>query len=327
MPAPALSPLRRDYDLLVRKDPFNGPIPEEPDRPFKIGKISDVKVKTDREHEPIKVSVTGDGSIGAKVTAIASGSLYAEGALKVNEKTHAIELPKTSATDGTATISVIATSADGSVTEKTSFKVTVEEVPDTRIDVSAAIILTGTSPRSDGTAWARIYDNASRLRYTIEATPKGVGVVKEFKNAAALPWRKDRDYDHPDGVLAISDEDTKTNRTFRVLAVDIDGLIVVDLKPDGSAPEKAKGPPGKGGKGPWPPGPPGGKGPPRQGHGNPLAAIGGNMIVAVPTPKFYRWPVGHSLDALRPLSDDEVQKVQKAVEMSGPVFDVAIIGP
>ncbi len=108
--------------------------------------------------------------------------------------------------------------------------------------------------------------------------------------------------------------------------MDIDGLIVADLKPDSWALDKPK-EVGKGdrpGKGP-PPGP--GKGPPKQGHANPLAVIGGNMIAAVPPPKFYRWPVGQSLKAIRPLTDDEVIKVRKAVEASGPALDVAITAP
>jgi hypothetical protein len=324
--APALSPLRRDYDWLVRKDPFNGPIKEKALEAFKLDKISDVEVRTDEKHDPVKVKVSGDGSDGSTVTAqVMDGTLYAEGALKVDEKKHTIELPKTSATAGSTTISVIAISADRSETVKTSFKVSVKEKPDIRDDVSGAIILTGTTPRSDGTAWARIFDNANRLRYTVEATPRGVSVLKEFKNAASLPWKKDPDYDHPAGVLAISDEETKTRRTFRVLAVDIDGLIVVDLKPGETPPEKGKdrdrgkgGWPPPGGKG-WPP-----KGPPKQGHANPLAVLGGNMATAIAIPKYYRWPVGQSLLTLKPLSDDEAKKVQAAVDASGPVFGVAI---
>ncbi len=149
-----------------------------------------MKVKPDKEHDPIPVKVKGEGSIGAKVTAIASGSLYAEGALKFDPKTKAIELPKTSAYEGTATISVIATSADGTQTDKKSFKVSVDDNIKDKEDHSGVIILTGAASRSDGTAWARIFNNANLQRYTIEATPTGVSVLKEYKRAISSPGRK-----------------------------------------------------------------------------------------------------------------------------------------
>ena len=322
---PVLAANPRDYNLIVQKDPFHGPLPPEKEpEPFKLLSLKDVKVKPEKTPDPVKVYLTGEGAVGAKVTAIAAGSLFAEGALKVeskpDSKTHTIELPSTSASEGTATISVIATSADGSKIEKASFKVSLEEVVEVKRepgeDISASIILTGAAPRSDGTAWARIFDNANRLRYTIEATPKGVTVLKEYKRAATLPWRKDVDHDHPAGVLVISDEETRTHRTFRVVAVDIEGLIVADLKPEGAA-EKPKAPPGKG---VWPP-----RDKPKPAPANPLAAIGGNMSVAVQPPKFYRWPVGQSLKSLKALSDEDARKIQKAVGASGPVFDVSSV--
>jgi hypothetical protein len=107
-----------------------------------------------------------------------------------------------------------------------------------------------------------------------------------------------------------------------VIAIDSEGLILADLKPDGSTAEKPKAP----GKGGWPP-PGGGKGgPPKQGKGNPLAAIGGNMIVAISPPKFYRWSVGTSLAGLKLLTDTEAKKVQKEVEERGPVLDAVSVG-
>lgn len=324
-----LAPNRRDYDLLVLKDPFNGPLVKEKEPPppaaFKLSKISDVKVDTDKKPNPVRVSLSGKGSNGAKFTAIAAGDLYPEGALKVDVKEYTIELPATASTSGTATISVIATSADGTDTDKTTFKVTVREIEapppaKPKEDVSTAIILTGTVPRSDGTAWARIFDNANRLRYTIDADAKGATVVKEYKKAATLPWRKDPDYDQPKGVLVISDDETSTNRTFRIIAIDIDGLIVADLKPDGAtAPAPAKG------KGGWPGGgwPPKGGAAPKQGAANPLAALGGNMIVAVKKPVLYRWPVGQSLATIKVISESEAKKIMQTADANGPVFDVA----
>jgi hypothetical protein len=319
---PTLTTLNRDYDLIVRKDPFHGPLIDTPPPPFKLAALRDVKVKPDEKHDPIKVTVSGDGSVGATVTAVVSGSLYAEGALPVEK--NAIHLPRTSATEGTATVTVIATSGDGVKTEKASFKVSVAE-PDKatkaepKEDISGVIILTGTAPRSDGTAWAQVFDNANRLRYTIEAKPTGVHVMKEW---FTRQWKKDTDYDHPPGVLAISDDDTGTKRTFRVIAVDIDGLIVADLKPDGAGHEHPKARPGGG-----PPrgGFPGGT--TKQGHANPLAAVGGNMIAAIPPVKYYRWPVGQPLKDIKLLKEDEAKKIQKLVEAAGPVFDVATVVP
>lgn len=321
---------RRDYDLMVLKDPFNGPLPPpvDPVKPpaFKLSKISDVRVKTDEKPNPVRVSLSGKGSNGAKFTAIAAGDLYPEGALKVDVKEYTIELPATASTSGSATISVIATSADGTDTDKTTFKVTIREEapkPETKPkeDISTAIILTGTVPRSDGTAWARIFDNANRLRYTIDADAKGATVLKEYKKAATLPWKKDVDHDFPKGILVISDDETSTNRTFKIVAIDIDGLIVADMKPDGASAAPAKAP----GKGAWPPGggwPPKG-GAPKQGAANPLAALGGNMIVAIKKPVLYRWQVGQSLATIKVISDDEAKKILKAADTSGPVFDVA----
>lgn len=321
---PVLAKPERDYSLIVLKDPFCGPLPPPPPpSPFKLDKINDVKIVTDEKPKPIKVSVQGDGSFGARITAIASGTLFAEGALKIDPKTNAIELPTTSATEGTSTISVIATSADGQKTEKTTFKVTVigseEQGPngpkkvDDREDISPFIILIGTAPRSDGTAWARVKDNANRLRYEIEAKPKGVSIVKEWSPSVDR-WKKDLDYDQPPGVLYISDDNTKTKRTFKVVAVDTEGLILVDLKPDAHAtvPPKGKGRPGKVGHGPA-----------REGHDDPLAALGGNMVVAVPKPKLYRWEVGQTLAKLREIPEDDAKKILRIAEATGPVFDVA----
>ncbi len=322
---PILSPVNRNYDLIVRKDPFNGPLIDvapPTETPLKIAKISDVKIKPDEKHNPVKYSLSGKGANTATVTALAAGTLFAEGALKVDPKGYAIELPTTSASEGTETITVIATSADGTQTDKTTFKVSVEyHTPEVKPgeDISQFIILIGSTPRSDGTAWARVKDNANKLRYEIEAKPRGVTIIKEWSPAADR-WRKDLDYDHPPGILAISDEVTKTNRFFKVIAVDSDGLIIADLRPDGSAPSKTPGKGGQPGKGPAAPS----KGA-KQGSASPLAALGGNRIVAVSKPRYYRWPVGQPLAKIQELNEDEAKKILKVADASGPVFDVTAI--
>ena len=315
---PILATNPRDYSLIVMKDPFNGPLPPPPPLPkFTLAKIGDTKIETDKAPAPVKVLVTGEGSQGAKITAIASGTLFAEGALKVDPKTFAIELPKTSATEGTATIAVIATSADGTKTEKTSFKVSLEdpkvvEVPKGE-DLSAVIILIGITPRSDGTAWARIVDNANRHRYQIDATPKSITVRKEWTYGPDRPWKTDTDHDKlPAGVMELP-ETTKTTRTFKLIAVNGDGLVLADIKPGGAPrPEAMKGPPG----------PP----KPVKQPANPLAAVGGNMAVAVSPPKYYRWSVGQPLSGIKLIPDAEIKQILKTAEAIGPVFDVAV-GP
>lgn len=316
---PILATAPRDYSLIVRKDPFNGPLVDPPKVPFQLAKISDVKVETDKSSWPVKVAVTGEGALGAKVTAIASGTLFAEGALKVDPKTFAIELPKTSATEGSATVSVIATSADGSKTEKTSFKVSLAEAPpppviDAGEDLSKVILLIGITPRSDGTAWARIVDNAHRYRYQIDATPKSISVRKEWTYGPDRPWRTDTDHDKlPAGVMELN-ASTKMTRTFKLIAVTGDGLVLADIKPGGAAkPEGMM----MGGPAPRP----------AKQHANPLAALGGNMIVAVAPPKYYRWAVGQPLAEIKLLPDSEVKQILKTAATNGPVFDVAVGGP
>jgi hypothetical protein len=314
---PALSPVGRDYRLMVQKDPFHGPLPIETPptpKPLKLATIRDVKVKSGEKSSPVRVSMTGDGANTATFTAIAAGNLFAEGALKVDPKNYAIELPTVEASEGTATITVIATTADGKSTDKTTFKVSLEEVvvaaPTPKEDISPYVVLIGATPRSDGTAWARVKDNANRLRYEIEAKPKGVTVVKEW---FVLEWKKDRDYEEAPGVLHITADGTSTNRTFKVVAIDAEGIIVSDLKPEGAAPAPSR-PKGPG----WPP-----KGQPKQGPGSPLAALGGNPIVAIPRPKMYRWEVGQPLSKLQEIPEEDARKILKQVEESGPVFDVA----
>jgi hypothetical protein len=64
--------------------------------------------------------------------------------------------------------------------------------------------------------------------------------------------------------------------------------------------------------------------PVKQGPGNPLAAIGGNMIGNVPSaPKYYRWVVGQSLATIKQVPDDEAKKLIKQAEATGPILNVA----
>ncbi len=304
----------RDYSLIVLKDPFNGPLAPPP--PFKLSSIRDVKVVQDERPSPVKVSVSGEGAQGTKVTATASGKVFAEGALKVDPKTLAIELPKTSASEGTETVSVVAVSADGKV-EKTSFKVTVEAakvVEDRRPEVDGAIILTMVTFRSDGTASAAIRDAANRQRYEIEVNGKKVLVSKFYY----IKDKKKEDDTDAHGVLTISDDNSKTKRTFKIVAVENDALVLEDQKPTAAAKPKS-GPtnwPGKGGA------------PAKPSATNPISAIAGNMAAGVaPAPsKLYRWTVGQSLLTIVQLPDNEAKRLLKQAADNGPMAEVAAIG-
>ncbi len=320
---PILSTKPRDYSLIVLKDPFNGPLPQPPS--FKLHQPKDVKVVQDEKPTTVKIAVSGEGSVGAKVVVQiegAPGGPFAPGALKVDPKTLAIEIPKTSASEGSATVSVIATSVEGK-TEKTSFTVfvgpkppppeIVEKPPPVKPDVDTAIILTMVTFRSDGTASAAIRDAANRQRYEIEVTGKKVTVSKFYYIKDKKKEESDPD---PNGVLAISDDNSATRRTFKVVGVDGDGLILQDQKPAAAKP--AAPPKGFG----WPPK---GGGPPKQGPAAPLAAIAGNMTngVTLAPGKVYRWTVGQSLATIKELTDSEATKVLKQSADTGPMFEVA----
>lgn len=328
---PVLATKTRDYSLLALKDPFNGPLPPPP--AFKLSPIKDVTVKQD-DSKPatVTVKVSGEGATGAKLRAVASGGLFPEGELKVDNKWLTIELPKTSLEEGTAKVDVFATSADGK-TAQTSFKVAVEKkvISDTKPtvvkdDVSGAIILTMVTYRTDGTASAAIRDGASRQRYEVEVEGKKVTVGKYYY----IKDKKKEDEIDKNGIINISDDNSGTKRTFKVIAVDAEGLIVEDQKPGGAPKKDAPKPRGPGGGGPKGPG----GWPPKQGPAAPVAAVAGNMasdvaVAEAAKPRLYRWTVGQSLatmDKEGELTEDEAKKVLKQAADNGPMLDVAATG-
>lgn len=326
-PPPAPNP-DRDLSLVVLRDPFSGPLPPPP--PFKIAKIDDLKLKPEEKPKPVKVALSGDGATGAKVTAEVGGKLFAAGALKVDPRTNAIELPAlpTMTEDlakATATVYVSATNTEGK-TEKTSFKVSVADLPKetepeeppakATEDISGVILLVAVVQGSDGTAWARVTDNANRTRYDVNVKGGKLEVKKEYVLSAKAGWRSDLDHEAPDGAMHISDKFSTTDRLLKVVGVEGNSLIVADLQPKGPKPAaKAAPDKGKGGR------PPVG-GAPKQGRGEPLAVVGGNVVVAVPlpqTPKYYRWVVGQPLSGLKPLSEQEQTDVLRRAA-TGPVL-------
>jgi hypothetical protein len=195
-------------------------------------------------------------------------------------------------------------------------------------DISNSIILGGVVPGSDRTAFATIRDSYNPFNYVIEATAKGITVQKFYfvgKNK-----KRDTEYPHND-MLVISDGGVSiTNRTFKVVEVDVEGLILVDLtppaKPDAKAEAKgtrAEAPmPRPGQPGRTPPASPPGRGPalaaPLAGVVGAAAASGGQ-----PPSRVYRWAVGKPLKALTEIPQAEAEKVLERVATEGPVRLVA----
>jgi hypothetical protein len=171
------------------------------------------------------------------------------------------------------------------------------------------------STGSDGTAKAIVKDGANPYKYEIDATGKGITVTKWWQ-LTAKTWKKDLDYEHPPGVLAISDGDaTATRRTFKVIAIEHDAIIVCEL----TRPDPPKGP----SKMPMMPGKGGGRvlggASPRQGPGDPLAAVGSNLAIAIGQPVYYRWSSGKSLKELVKLKPEDVKTILNRVKAEGPV--------
>jgi hypothetical protein len=208
-------------------------------------------------------------------------------------------------------------------------KVAVEAPRKEKEDISQSIVLGGVVPASDRTAYATIRDSYNPFNYVIDAGPKGITVQKFFfagKNKKLDPTYPGKD------MLVISDDGVSaTSRTFRVIEVDADGLILLDLTPPSKAEPKveAKGPPraeapmprpgGPGRPGPGGPRPPGGPA-----VSAPLAGVvGAAAATATPPPRVYRWANGKPLRALTEIPSAEAQKILERVAAEGPVRLVA----
>ncbi|MBY0457283.1 MAG: hypothetical protein K2V38_08105, partial [Gemmataceae bacterium] len=333
---PVLAARPRDYSLMVRKDPFNGPLKDvivikPKDDELKFEQPKDLVVKQNEKPSPVRLWLDGPGADKVKIRAVAAGTLYPEGELTVDERGQKIELPMTSAAEGNATVTVSVTPPDGGEPIKREFKVSVEATIDSRPDVSAFVRLTMLSlDRTDGSAFVRIFDSANQQRYDVNIRGEAA-VTKELfvptKNNPPLKfiWAADPDYKHPPGVLVVSDKSVRTNRTFKVVGADLTGLLLLEAGDPSAAPK----PGGKGG--------PPSKGPGGPGGGNRqsrvASAITGAAAVVVntlappapPPGKVYRWAVGQSLAALTELPKDEADKVLKRAA-AGPVVMMSELG-
>jgi hypothetical protein len=355
-----LSTKNRDYSFLALHDMFYGLLPpEKAAPPFSLGAIDNVTINKPEEASTVKFKVSGEGSGHAKVVATASGSLLTEGPLTVDEKTHTITIPKVTAELGastTSTVSVVATSSEGKV-EKRSFTVAMGKPPfkmkDPGPDIASAIKLTMLTSDSDGSLKAVIFDAANPYQYKLRGTSKAIEITRWHpwvpkKGEPKRDWEADKTYTQPAGVLAFADDFSRTKRTFKVLAIDPDAVIVEDITP----PELRRGQwkgggrpggfgPGGGGPGGFGPGGfgPGGGGPPAapppQKPADPLSAIVGNAPLSLPDPELYRWPLGKSLkDVLAPpdpttheshkLSADEAKKILKRIASEGHVGQMTL---
>ncbi len=327
--SPVLATRTRDYSWLAQRDMFYGQLPPPvvtPPSPLRIERLDNVTMDRNEKSKDVRVRVSGDGSVDAKIEATVSGSLLPEGALTVDPKSHTITIPAID-TDASeyaySTVSIVATAANGK-TAKGSFMVSPTRSEEKKVgpDISTFIKLVIVSTASDGTAEAMIKDNANPYRYRISVTTKGIEIIKEWP-ATGKTWKRDRDYDHPPGVLLISDEETSTKRTFKVIAVEHNALIVSEQ----TLPEPAKDtkPPKIGGMGFRPPP----VGPAKQGHADPIAAVAGNLAAAIPQPVYYRWGNGKSLREMldqkgNKLSPEEIKKILGRVASEGPVPPVTL---
>jgi hypothetical protein len=325
--SPLLATKTRDYSFIAMRDMFYGPVPAyvpPPYRPFELAKLDNVTMKRDETTHDVKVKLSGDGAKGAKLTATASGNLLPEGALTVDQQSGTISIP---AVDPEASdyayskVEVVATAANGETVKKGTFTVSIEKAlvaPKPIVLIDGAIRLVIVSHWNDGTARAVIKDNANPFRYEINFSPKGIDIIKEWQ-ATGKTWKRDRDYDkNPPGTLVISDEgETSTNRTFKIIAIEHNALIVSEMvKPQ---PGKVETKPPTVGKGP--PKPPA-KPTPTEIATDAAGKIAGTFPQAV----YYRWTGGKSLKELVKLKPDEVKAILDRVATEGPLGAGIIAG-
>lgn len=325
---PVLASPPRNYTYIVQRDIFYGILPPYVPRkpvPFAIGPLPDVTMRRDGKPYVVRIRLSGDGSEEAEISVSVTGSLIPEDALQVDAENWTITLPpvgEDTPDSATSTVTVTAVSSEG-VEVKKSFRVSVEAPvtppPPPKPEIAWLITLPIVSTASDGTAQAIIKDHFNNFRYLISATNTTITVRKE------IPWtaksmKEDANYrrTHPPGYLVISDEGTSaTQRTFRVIAIDENGIILCEPNPPAKVGNERNG-------GAWGgrPGFGGGRAGARQGPADPLAALTGNPATLIPRPAYYRWEHGKSLqEALDKgrLKAEEIDHILRRIAASGTV--------
>jgi hypothetical protein len=325
---PVLARSATDYTYIVQRDMFYGILPPYVPKkpvPFAIGPLPDVTLRRDGKPYMVRVRLSGDGSEEAEISASVTGSLIPEEALQVDTENWTITLPpvgEDTPDSATSTVTVTAVSSEG-VEVKKSFRVSVEPPstppPPPKPDIAWLITLPIVSTASDGTAQAIVKDHFNNFRYLISATNTTITVRKE------IPWttksmKEDANYrrTHPPGLLVLSDEGTSaTQRTFRVIAIEENGLILCEPKPPAPGGDQRAGSVG-GGR----PGFGGGRSGTRQGPADPLAALTGNPATLISRPVYYRWSHGKSLQETLDkgrLKPEEVEQILRRIAASGTV--------
>lgn len=329
----ALATRDRDYSFIAWGDMFYGVVPPytPPDPvPFEIARLEDVTMARDDQTKAVKIQLKGDGSAGARVTARASGSLLKEGALTVDRESGTITLPAVDpeiADSATSKVEVVAVSSDGT-TKRESFTVAVEKtpLPPPGPDISSAIRLVYVTRNSDGIVRAAIKDNATPYRYLIEFTTKGIMVRREYQ-VHGKKWDEEGAYrrNGKPGVLTIKDDESSTNRVFKVIAFEHNSLILCDISvPEPAVPSESKPPPKPaiGARAPV--------GFAKQGPADAIGAVAGAITAAIPKPFYYRWVGGKSLKELldpspkntNRLKPDEVSEILRRVASDGSIGPV-----
>ena len=321
---PVLATKSRDYSFIALRDIFYGVLPVEKSTILQFARIPDIQIYRGEKIPDVKLSLTGDGSETAKISATASGSLMKEGPLTIDPKTNTIQFPEMNEDTSdfaSSTITLTATPESGKE-HKSTFKVSIRRPETTTVgnrdDISSAIKLIMVSGYSNGIMKAEILDSANPFIYKVTAGPDNkVEVVKWYLlKAKSREWRKE-DYEHPPGVLAFSDEISSTKKAFKVIAIENDALILADIgksdKPE-SKPDAQRGGRPAGGRP--------GSGASKAGPAEPLAGVAGNLATQVPVPVLYRWSNGKSLADMMNLGKiptDETKKILGRVAQAVPV--------
>lgn len=284
--------------------------------PLVIGRIETVYARPGDEIPPVRVSLAGQNAARGKITITATGDEFLAEGVKYDPETEKITITPEEGEIGTATVTVVARAENGDEAKGT-FRVTVESSKKAKPDIADSIRLVIASTRSDGTATATIKDSFNPLIYEIEADADEVKVKKyEFFGALKKEDKTYRDAGTPFAkLLTISDDGVSvTDRTFRIVAIDNDGLVLQDLKPPAALKVAdprpgAKGPPAPGAK------PPTRKEPTAE----PLAAVTGTAALAIRPPVLYRWLAGKALDSLIVIPPEESKKILQRAAAKGPV--------
>jgi hypothetical protein len=321
--SPVLATRPRDYTFIVQNDLFHGPLPPLPS--IGVEKIADIASDIGKPIDPVKIRLSGDLGPTGKVTleAKADGKILPAGSVKIDSEHKTLTLKPAKGLTGEADVTVTARTEEGKQARaRFSLKITdpdlakgseeKKKLPDISDSIKLIIVVTG----SDGKASAVIRDNYNPLTYEIEVTVSGRIKVTKYEHFGARK-KKDRTYDDPELLIFSDDGISSTKRTFKVVAIDSEGLIVADLKPEKDK-DKPKGPAKV-----MAPMPRGDKS--SLGAADPLSVIAGVAVlslkpVADPTqPTLYRWTSGGALSKLKEVPKDEAKKILQKASESGPV--------